>query len=107
MKQLYYNVCMKTSSLTIRINDDVKTEATELADELGLSISSVVTGFLKTFIRTRKVTFSAQTEEPTEYLLRSLEESRKDVENGDVVSFDNADDALSYLDGLILHDKDD
>jgi len=70
-----------------------------VAKDLGLSLSSLIDAYLRQLIRTKTVTFSASREEPTEYLLDALEESKKDIEAGRVSpTFDNAKDATAWLD---------
>ncbi|MFH1564437.1 MAG: hypothetical protein ABIC82_01145 [bacterium] len=39
--------------------------------------------------------------EPTDYLIKILKESEEERKNGDYYSFDNADDAIKFLDNII------
>lgn len=61
---------MNSTVLNIRIDPKIKKEASELAQTLGLSLSALVNGSLRTFIRTKKIEFSTSTE---------LTKLRKDV----------------------------
>ena len=90
---------MDTAIINIRTEPLVKKKAKRVAETLGLSLSSIIDAYLRQLIRTKTVTFSAASEEPTEYLLKSLEESRRDIEAGRVSpTFDNAKDAIAWLD---------
>ena len=55
---------MNTQVITIKVDPATKREAQQTADVLGLSLSAVLKGFLKQFIRTKTITFSATNENP-------------------------------------------
>ena len=96
---------MDTAIINIRTEPLVKKKAKRVAETLGLSLSSIIDAYLRQLIRTKTVTFSAASEEPTEYLLDALEESRKDIEAGRVISFKKPADALRYFDKMIENEK--
>lgn len=53
--------------------------------------------YLHQFVRTKSVNFSVS-EEPTEFLLKSLKEAEEDRKKGFVSpGFDNVDDALAWV----------
>jgi len=88
----------KTTIINIRTNSIVKNQARELADKLGLSLSSIVNAYLRQFIRTRSVSFSLG-EQPSEFLLKALVQSKKDIGGGYTSPvFDNTEDADKWLD---------
>lgn len=95
---------MNTAVINVKVEPTIKKRAQRVVDELGLSLSGVINGYLRHLIKTKTVHFSLK-EEPTEYLLQALEESKKDIKAGRVISFKNSQDALSYLDKMIAHDK--
>lgn len=95
---------MNTAVINVKVSPDLKAQAQNLAEELGFSLSSLINACLKQMIRTKTVSFNV-TEEPTDYLLKALEESKKDIKAGRVVSFRNGEEALDYLDKLIANDK--
>lgn len=89
---------MNTAVVNVKVNPKVKKEAQKLAEDLGLSLSSLINGYLKQIIRTKKVSFDLSYE-PTDYLIQALEEAKRDKEEGFVSPiFDNAKDALVWLD---------
>ena len=88
---------MNTAVINIKTNPTTKKEAQKVAEELGLSLSGIINGFLKHLVRTKSVAFSVS-EEPTQYLLDSLKESEQNIKDGWVSpAFDNAEDALKWL----------
>ena len=95
---------MNTAVINVKVNPDLKAQAQDLAEELGFSLSSLINACLKQMIRTKTVSFNVA-EEPTDYLLKTLEESKKDIKAGRVISFKNGKEALGYLDKLIADDK--
>ncbi len=83
----------------------VKKKAQKVARELGLNLSGLINGFLKQIIRTKTVTFSSASEEPSEYLMQALKESAEDIKAGRVISFKDLEEESDYLDKLIVNDK--
>ena len=95
---------MNTAVINIKINPQVKKDAQKVAGKLGLSLSSLINGYLRQLIKTKTVTFSLR-EEPSEYKIQALKESRKDIKAGRVISFKKPNDALDYLDKIIADEK--
>lgn len=96
---------MNTASILIKTNPKVKAEAQKTAEEMGISLTSVINRYLKHFITTKTITFTAQDEIPNKYMLDSLKQSEDDYQQGKTVSFDNGKQALSYLDTLVKNAK--
>lgn len=95
---------MNTAVVNVKVNPETKRQAQQVVEELGLSLSSVINGFLKQLIRTRTVTFSTS-EEPSEYMVKALQKSAEDIKAGKVVAFNNFDEELHYLDKMIADEK--
>ncbi len=95
---------MNTASLHIKIEPDVKEQAQKIAEELGMSLSSVMKVLLKQFVRTKHLTVGIS-EIPNAYLRKSLKQSDEDIKNGRVTSFASGQDVLSYLDQEIEKEK--
>lgn len=90
---------MNTSVVNVKVNTQVKEQAQQVAEELGLSISALVNGYLRQLIKTKTVHFSALEEEPSDYLIQSLKEAEEDIKAGRVSpSFENTEDAIAWLD---------
>lgn len=80
---------MKTTT-SIKLDKDVKDKATSLADELGLSLSSVINATLKKFVNERRVTFSLAPEF-NEKTRKEFLKVKKDIKNNRNISkpYDN------------------
>ena len=96
---------MNSAVINVKVPLTVKQEARKVAGELGLSLSALVNGFLRQVIRTRTVTFSASQEKPNAYMRKALKESEEDIKAGRVVSFQTGEEALTYLDEMIAHER--
>jgi len=88
---------MKTTT-SIKLDKDVKDSAAKLAEELGLSLSSVVNATLKQFVNERRVVFSAHPEfnEKTAKEIRLI---RQEIASGKNVvgPFTDVDAMRDYL----------
>ena len=89
---------MNTAVINIKVEPTIKKQAQKLAEELGLSLSGLINGYLRTLIRTKTVTFSLS-EEPSDYLIQALKESEKDIKAGHVSpTFTKVEDSIAWLD---------
>lgn len=95
---------MNTAVVNVKVNPKVKKDAQKVAGRLGLSLSSLINGYLKQLIRTQSVSFNLS-EEPSEYMIQALKESKKDIKAGRVISFKKLNDTSDYLDKLIADEK--
>ena len=96
---------MNTAVINIKTQPEIKIKAQTIAKELGLNLSSVINAYLVQLIKNKTVIFSTS-EEPTDYLLQMLEDSRKEIKAGKAAKkFSNAKDAVSYLDKMIENEK--
>ena len=50
-----------TSTLTIRVDNDLKDEAVAVLEDMGLNLTSGITVFLKTIAREKKIPFEIRT----------------------------------------------
>lgn len=89
---------MNTAAILIKIDPQVKAKAQKTAEKMGLSLTSVISRYLKHFIATETITFSAQDEIPNEYFKRTLAKARKNWKEGKTSPiFDNIKDNLKWL----------
>lgn len=95
---------MNTAVVNVRVDPKVKKEAQEVASELGLTLSALISGFLKNLAKTKAAVFSTS-EEPTEYLLETIRESEEDIREKRVISFKKSEEALKHLDKMIKDGK--
>lgn len=86
-----------TAVINIRTNAEIKSRAQEVAEKLGLNLSAIINAYLRQLVRTKSISFSLN-EEPTNYLLKALKESKKDIKKGFLSpGFDKAADAVKWL----------
>lgn len=89
---------MNTTAIYIKTDPQIKSKAQQVAKELGFSLSSLVNGWLRQLIKNKTVTFSAQNEIPSKYLIKAIKQAEKDLKRGKASpTFDNAEDAIAYL----------
>lgn len=95
MVQLLY---MNTAAIYIKTQPEVKAKAQKIAKNLGLSLGSLVDAWLRQFAKTKRVTFSAEEEMPSKYLIESIRKSEEQLKRGETSpAFDNAKDAIDWL----------
>lgn len=88
---------MNSTVINIKTEVKVKKEAQKVAADLGLSLSGAINGFLRQLIRDKRVLFTLNEGEPSEYLKASLRESRADIKKGRVHSFKSNREAIDFL----------
>lgn len=91
---------MNQTQVNFKVDVKVKERAQKVATQMGLSLSAVLSGFLRQFIRTKEVYFTLQKEKPRESLLSMLHEAEEDRRRGNVYAFDKHEDALEFVDKL-------
>lgn len=95
---------MNSAVVNVKVNPDVKKKAQQVAQNLGLTLSALINGYLKHLVKTQTVYFDLR-EEPSEYLLACIKEAQKDIKNKKTISFKNPKDALTYLDNIIDNEQ--
>lgn len=85
----------QTMTVNTGVNIYAKGQTTTLFGELGVTILSTIVKKLS------NINIFRDKEIPSEYMIKELEKSRRDVENGDVISFSTPEDALAYVDRII------
>jgi addiction module RelB/DinJ family antitoxin len=84
--------------INIKTDSKVKRDAQKVAADLGLSLSGVINGFLKQFVRTKAVFFTLDESIPSDYLLTSIRTAVAEKKNGNVYSFKSNKAAIDFLD---------
>lgn len=90
---------MNTAVIITKTDPEVKAKAQAIAKELGLSLSAIMNGWLRQLIRTKKVTFEAESYEPTPRLERVINKAEKDLKEGKHFSprFKTGEEAVAWL----------
>ena len=96
---------MNTASILIKTNPQLKAEAQKTAEEMGISLTSVINRYLKHFITTKTITFTIQDEIPNEKMLSSLRQSEDQYRAGKAISFRSKKSLHSYMDSLVRNAK--
>ncbi|MDO4290807.1 MAG: type II toxin-antitoxin system RelB/DinJ family antitoxin [Eggerthellaceae bacterium] len=85
---------MATSTLTIRIDENLKREASAVADYYGLDLSSVTRALYKQMVNTRRIPLTFEPEEPNEESLEAIREGDAFLASGKEGRFTNGADLL-------------
>lgn len=85
---------MSTSTLTIRVDEDLKRGAAEVADYYGLDLSSVTRAFYKQMVNTRRIPLTFAPEEPNEETLNAMTEGEAFLGSGQEGRFMTGRDLL-------------
>lgn len=96
---------MKTAIVTIKTEPQVKAQAKKVAEDLGFNLSTLVDAYLRDLIRNQVVYFNMRPEIPNESLKQAIKEADEDRKSGNILSFDNADDAIAYLQDIIDNEE--
>ncbi len=84
----------KKINTLISLDESIKKSAQKTAESLDLPLSTIVNNYLYHFSRNKELAF----EYPSPKLVAMIEESRKDVKEGNVSpTFTNAKDAMKWL----------
>ena len=85
------------TTLNIRVDENLKKQANELFEKLGLNMTTAINIFLKQVIRTNGIPFELVIETPNAETIAALEESRRIAHDPDVKRFTNVDDLMASL----------
>jgi len=88
-----------SSVINVKIDPKVKAEAKKVASELGLSLSTLINGYLRQLIKSKTVYLSLH-EEPSPYLIEAIRQSEKEIKEGKGKTFGNVEEAIRYLNKL-------
>jgi len=83
--------------LNIKTDKRLKQKAKEVADEIGVPLSTVINSFLKQFVRDKEVTFSTIEHKMTPYLESLAKEASEERNKRDKKYFATVDDFAKSL----------
>lgn len=85
------------TTMLIKTDKVLKNKAQKLAKEMGLPLGTLVNNYLKSFVITREVLFTAPM--LNKKTIKAIEEARRDIKRGNNLSgpFSNSSDAIAYL----------
>ena len=91
---------INTAVINIKTDAKVKKEAQKIAADLGLSLSGVINGYLKQFVRTKTVLFTLDESHPSKLLLDSIKSAEAEIKKGKMRKFKDGKSAVEYLNNL-------
>ncbi len=99
------NMTIATKPTTLRIDEDVKREATDILESMGISFNGYLNMAIRQLINQHRIPFDIVPAHkiPNEETRRAMllaEAKAMGLIEDDAVTFENADDALAYLEAL-------
>ena len=82
-----------SSTITVRVDDDVKKEATSIFKEVGMDMSTAINIYLKQVIRSNGIPFIVSTNIPNAVTINAI----KEAEKGEMKSFSSIDELMENL----------
>lgn len=82
-----------SSTITVRVEDELKKEASDVFREVGMDMSTGITIYLKQVVRTNGIPFNISAEIPNALTLKAIQ----DAENGEMASFSSIDALMEDL----------
>ena len=86
---------MANSTLIIRIDEDLKREAAEVAEYYGLSLPPVTRAFYKQMVNTGRIPLTLAPEEPNDESLEAIRESEEFFSSGKEGRFTSGADLIA------------
>jgi antitoxin component of RelBE/YafQ-DinJ toxin-antitoxin module len=86
------------SSLTIRIDKELKDAARRRAEALGVSLSTLIVNDLRRFINGHPIVIDDDSYVPTERLLGDISQARAEQKAGQVATADSPDQITAFFD---------
>ncbi len=68
---------MATTNLNVRVDENLKKNAEELLNELGMNMSTAINVFLRQLVRVHGIPFEIKTEIPNDETLEAIEEVKR------------------------------
>lgn len=85
------------STVSFRTDDNVKKQADELFEELGLTMSTALNMFLRQAVRERRIPFEVTAQEPSRSTIEAIMEGRRLLNDPSARRFKNADELFAEL----------
>jgi DNA-damage-inducible protein J len=89
---------MATKNITIRMDEELKKEAEELFADLGLTMTTAVTAFVKQAVREQRIPFYISKNIPNAETLAAIEEIKNIKQNlNEYKAYDDVDEMIRDL----------
>ncbi|MBO4318171.1 MAG: type II toxin-antitoxin system RelB/DinJ family antitoxin [Mailhella sp.] len=86
-----------TTNINIRMERDVKEQAEQIFNDLGLTMTAAINLFLRTAIRERGIPFSLKLDVPNETTASAIEEGRRIASDDSVRAYDSIESLKAAL----------
>ncbi len=86
-----------STTYAIRVDEDIKNEAAEVAKYYGLDLASVTRALWAQIARTRRIPLEFSDEEPNEESLEAIRETQEMIANGTGKSYKTAEELFEAL----------
>lgn len=83
------------ATLTLRLSDDLKSSAAEVAEYYGLDLGSVTRAFYSQMVRERSIPLNLSSFEPNEESLRAIAETDAAIASGGCELYDDGKSLLA------------
>ena len=77
--------------INIKTDKKLKADAKAVADDMGLTLTTVVNSMLKQFVLEREITFSSKVYKPSPYLIKALKAADEEYKSGKVKTFSSVE----------------
>ena len=88
---------MATTNLNIRTDKDIKDQAEEIFNELGLNMTTAINMFLRTAIREHGIPFQLKLDVPNETTAATIAEGRKLMDDPSAPRYSSMDELKAAL----------
>lgn len=89
---------MNTAGIYIQTEPETKKKAEKTAKELGVDLSTILNGYLKKFIQTKRVATEEYGEKPSKELKKAIYQAEKALKEGRASpTFNTGEEAVAYL----------
>ena len=88
---------MATTNMSIRTEKEIKDQADQIFNELGLNMTSAINIFLRAVIREKGLPFALKLDVPNEVTVAAIEEGKRIASDNSVKGYFNMDDLKAAL----------
>lgn len=88
---------MATTNMSIRTEKEIKDQADQIFNELGLNMTSAINIFLRAAIREKGLPFALKLDVPNEVTVAAIEEGKRIASDNSVKGYFNMDDLKAAL----------
>lgn len=88
---------MATTNMSIRTEKEIKDQADQIFNELGLNMTSAINIFLRAAIREKGLPFALKLDVPNEVTVAAIEEGKRIASDNSAKGYFNMDDLKAAL----------